>query len=443
MMASSAKSPSSSPSSSSSSSSSSSHFIRSPGWDALFIFSGLWAPLLSLGVFAVVQALAPTPLAIDAPGYDVRSFAMLYLPLAIAHRLSTPWAVLATPILRDELRKDRRRYLHVPLLILLGCVALSLLFVFHQSMPMPSAHAQLWAFFALAYVMVLWERWHFCAQEFGVLSLYRMRAGQFAPEDKRFDRIYTVVLMLGVNMVLFLCFGFEDERDVLLHGTALGAYRGDLLQPVGLCAFVVGMALVAFALVRELRHPRRSLPKLAFYALVGSHTLVLYLFPRQLGLFFLSYVVHHWVVSVGLFGQITLAAQSGASLASRAWSLSWRFGPVLAVTVLFYLAFGVLDKAGNLSPLPEVSIFGGASVGAKLLAGTVIGLFFALNYLHYYYDRVFYSFTNPAVRARVAPLLLNRQAARPGAPQQSAPSPQSARASSPARMPSVRPSASP
>jgi hypothetical protein len=284
--------------------------------------------------------------------------------------------------------------------------------------------------------MVLWERWHFCAQEFGVLSIYRMRAGQVAPEDKRFDRLYTVVLMLDVNMVLFTCFGFEDERDVLLHGTALGAYRGELLRSIGQVAFAIGMLLVAAALARELRHPNRSLPKLAFYALVGSHTLVLYLFPRQLGLFFLSYVVHHWVVSVGLFGQITLAAQTGSSLASRAWSLSWRFGPVLAATVLFYLAFGVLDKAGNLSPLPEVGTFGGASVGAKLLAGTVIGLFFALNYLHYYYDRCFYSFHDPAVRTRVAPLLLNR------APR-SAPSPQSARASSPARMPSVRPSASP
>jgi len=384
-------------------------YIRSAGWDALWIFSGVWAPLLSLLVFAVAQALSAEPLQLDAPGYDVKSFAMLYLPLAIAHRLSTPWAVLATPILRDEVRAQPRRYVYVPLLILAGCIALSLLFVFHESLPMPSAHAQLWAFFALAYVMVLWERWHFCAQEFGVLSIYRMRAGQFAPEDKRFDRLYTVALMLGVNMVLFVCFGFEDERNVLLHGTALSTYQGEALHPIGLVAFLIGMALVATALIRELRHPRRSFPKLAFYGLVGTHTLVLYLFPRQLGLFFLGYVFHHWMVSVGLFGQITLAAQPGASAASRAWSLGRRFGPVVAATVLFYLMFAMLDKAGNLSPVPEVGMFGGASVGAKLLAGTVIGLFFALNYLHYYYDRCFYSFHNPAVRARVAPLLLGPQ----------------------------------
>jgi hypothetical protein len=381
-------------------------FIRSPSWDALWIFSGLWAPLLSLLAFAAVRASSPEALSIDAPGYDVKSFAMLYLPLAIAHRLSTPWAVLATPILRDELRQDRRRYLLVPLLIFAGCVGLSLLFVFHTSFPMPSAHAQLWAFFSLAYVMVLWERWHFCAQEFGVLSIYRMRAGQFRPDDKRFDRIYTVVLMLGVNMILFTCFGFADERDVLLHGTALSQYTGPLLQQVGLVVFVLGMALVAYALLRELRHPNRSLPKLAFYALVGSHTLVLYLFPRQLGLFFLSYVFHHWMVSVGLFGQITIAAQPGSSLWSRTWSWSWRFGPVLVAAVLFYLAFGVLDKAGNLTPIPQVGMFEGASLGAKLLAGVVIGTFFAINYLHYYYDRCFYSFHNPAVRQRVAPLLL-------------------------------------
>ena len=73
--------------------------------------------------------------------------------------------------------------------------------------------------------------------------------------------------------------------------------------------------------------------------------------------------------------------------------------------MLFYLVFDPLDKAGNLTPPPEAMTFDGASVGAKLLIGIVVGLFFAFNYLHYYYDRLLYNFGNPGVRKRVGPLL--------------------------------------
>jgi hypothetical protein len=46
-------------------------------------------------------------------------------------------------------------------------------------------------------------------------------------------------------------------------------------------------------------------------------------------------------------------------------------------------------------------VFAGASVTAKIIAGVIIGLFFAINYLHYYYDRCFYAFSSPAVRKTV------------------------------------------
>jgi hypothetical protein len=75
--------------------------------------------------------------------------------------------------------------------------------------------------------------------------------------------------------------------------------------------------------------------------------------------------------------------------------------PLLALAVAFYLFFGTLDRAGNLSPVPTELAFLGSSTGAKILAGVVIGLFFALNYLHYYYDRCFYAFSSEAVRKTV------------------------------------------
>ena len=269
---------------------------------------------------------------------------------------------------------------------------------------LPSAHARLWGYFALAYVMIVWERWHFCAQEFGVLAIYRIRARQTAPADKAFDRLYTVVLMLGVNMTLFLCLGFESTR-VLLYGTPLMHYQGPLLHGIALLAFSLGMGMFGFGLLREWRHPQRSLPKLLFYGLIGVHTLLLYVYPSAGGLFFLSYSLHHWMVAIGLFGRVSLNSYTGASRLGAFAKLGRGFGPVLALCVLGHLFFGSLDTAGNLTPIPTLQAFEGASVAAKLSAGVIIGLFFALNYLHYYYDRCFYGFSNSVIRKTVGPLL--------------------------------------
>ncbi len=374
------------------------------------MFAGLWAPLLALFAYTATYGSGNAGTR-HSFGLSVENIAIIYLPLSILHRISTTYAVLGTSILRAELRKDPVRYYYVPAAITAACIGLSLAFTFHETFSfMPTLHAQLWAYFLLAYVMFGWERWHFCAQEFGVLSIYRVRAGQTAAADKRFDRAFTVFMMLGVNTVLVFCAGYADLRQVVLYGTPLTDYRGAMLQPIALVAFLSGATATAYAMLRELRHPQRSLPKLFFYLLIGGHPIALYFVPNALGVFFLSYVFHHWMVSVGLFGRIALHAfEAQPDTRGRTRSAMRRlfFGvaPFLILALLFYSIFDPLDRAGMLSPVPDAMTFAGASVGAKLLAGVVIGLFFAINYLHYFYDRYFYAFSTPAVREAVAPLL--------------------------------------
>ncbi|HEX2675183.1 MAG TPA: hypothetical protein VHM19_01050, partial [Polyangiales bacterium] len=274
------------------------------------MFSGLWAPLLVALGYLGAGTFSSDPRA-TVPFHQLPQFALAYTTLSVLHRLSTTYSVLGTPILRDEIKANPKRYLYVPLIILGGCILLAQAFTFHSTFAfLGGGHAQLWAFFALAYVMMLWERWHFCAQEFGVLSIYRIRAKQNAASDKTFDRAYTVLLMLVVNMTLFVCLGFQDERDVLLQGAQLQSYR-PALDAIARIAFAAGMLAVVAALVREWRHPQRSWPKLGFYVLIGSHTGVLFFFPDAMGLFFFTYVFHHWMVAVGLFNRVTLRAYEG------------------------------------------------------------------------------------------------------------------------------------
>jgi hypothetical protein len=389
-------------------------WIESARWDALWMFSGLWAPALAFAIYLLTHGIATADVQ-RSFGESVEGIALLYLPLSVLHRISTTYAVFALPGLREEIRKDRTRYLYVPAAIFAACVLLSLAFTFHTAFDfLPSYHQRLWGFFALAYVMFAWDRWHFCAQEFGVLSIYRARAQQSAPQDRRFDRFFTVVLMLGVNTVLIFCAGYPDLREVVLYGTPLSHYRGELLDPIARGAFLVGAVYIAVAVLREVRHPHGSFPKVLFYLLVGGHSIILHLYPLGLGLFFLSYAFHHWMVAIGLFGRITVGAYAVQAPRPSAW---WRapsarlvFGvaPFLVLTLFVYLSCADFDWAGNLSPVPNPRVFEGATTAAKLLIGVIVGTFFALNYLHYYYDRCFYSFRSPSIRKTVAPLLFRR-----------------------------------
>ena len=389
-------------------------WIDSPAWDVVFIFSGLWAPLLLMLGYTAVHG-ASHRLSPDTPSvHDAPQLFWLFSALSVLHRLSSIYTVVVSPVFKSELSSNPRRYVYVPLAILVGCIVLSFAFVFHPLFAFTSTlRGQLWAFFVLASVMILWERWHFCAQEFGVLSIYRARTQQFAPADRRFDRWYVVALMLGVNMVMYVCLGFRDEREVLFYGTALAHVTGPILDSIAAVACALAMALMTWAVARELRHQQRSLPKLAFYVLVGSHSLVLYLYPRALGLFFMCYVFHHWMVAIGLFNRITLNSYTDARGFRRLGRYVTRVGPFLVFALLCELFFAPLNVSANLTPLPSVTSFEGASIAARVSAALVIGALFAFNFLHYYYDRCMYSFSMPGVRKAVVPLLFGMPASEP------------------------------
>ena len=387
------------------------HWIRSPWWDGFWIFFGLWGPILILiGYFVAGEIWDIRQTLVQVIGIE-GPLVFLYVTVGVWHRMTSTYAVLGTPILRDEVRKNKKKYLLIPLGILISCLILAQAFVFHSAFSfMESTHGQLWAFFLLAYVMILWERWHFCAQEFGVLSVYRVKAHQFSSKDRAFDRWYTVVLMLVVNMALFFYAGFQNEQ-ILFYGTGLNTFSARLLDNIALIAFLVGMGLMVIALTREWMRPEPSLPKAGFYFLIGSHTMLIYFCPEAFLLFFFSYIIHHWMVAIGLFNRITMNSYTEKTVAQRIGKYCIRIGPVVGVCVLWYYYFShvsSLDLAGSL-PKPDdaIRLFAGIATPTKFFWGIIIGLFFAFNFLHYYYDRCFYSFRDPAVRERVGPLLFD------------------------------------
>jgi hypothetical protein len=168
--------------------------------------------------------------------------------------------------------------------------------------------------------------------------------------------------------------------------------------------------------VREALHPQRSWPKLAYYALIGSHSLILYLLPNALSLFFLSYVFHHWMVAVGLFNLITLNGSEQRSAPKRALAYVLHVGPWFIACLLLGMFFEPLDITARLTPIPNLHIFEGAGTLVRAGVGLVIGSIFGFSFLHYYYDRCLYSFSVPGVRAAIGPLLLGPPKHAPATP---------------------------
>lgn len=384
-------------------------WIQSIGWDGVWMFSGLWAPASIVFVFAAQNDFALGGLQV-APAFHRTNFVWLFLSLSVLHRLSSIHSVAVSPILRREVRVNPRRYVKIPIAIALGTFALAQAFVWHPLFSfLGTPRAQLWAFVALATLLVLWDRWHFCMQEFGVLSIYRVRAEQFSLADRRFDRAYVCILMLGVNTLLYLRAGFGDDRALLWHGTPLVELSPERLRVGAELAYALTLGCLAAAAIREGLHPRRSLPKLLFYVLISGHSFVLYWFPHALSLFFASYVFHHWMVAVGLFNRVTLNSYAEESKLRLAALYAVRVGPWFAACVFASQFFSPLDVTANLTPLPTVEAFQGASASARAGAGLIIGTFFSFSFLHYYYDRCLYSFSVTGVREAVAPLLLRPQ----------------------------------
>lgn len=361
------------------------------------MFSGLWAPLLVLGVYVALFG-SPT----QAPAFHTQHFVLLFTSLGVLHRLSSIHSVVLSPLLRHEIRDNKRRYVLVPLAIVALTLLLSLAFTFQL--------AQLWAFFALAVSLLVWDRWHFCMQEYGVLSLYRARANQSAAGDRRFDRVFVVVLMLVVNSLLYVRAGFADDLHVLWRGTGVDRLYGQpLVEQLAGGACALAVLLLTLAVLRELRHPQRSWPKLWYYVLIGSHSLVLYALPNALSLFFLSYVFHHWMVAVGLFNRVTLNAHGGGRSRLQLLGIYLvKVGPWFLLFAGASLFLGPLDLTSRLTPLPAADAFAGASPAGRFIAGLAIGFFFSFSFLHYYYDRCLYSFSVPGVRRVVAPLLFQQ-----------------------------------
>ena len=372
-------------------------WIKGPTWDLVWILNPLW--------------LAPLILVLARGFDDVRAspvdglFFALAVPLWFGHRVSSAWLVYATPGYRPLLSTQRLRFVVAPLAIAVACFAL--LLVPESVLPMPLIERVVW----LAVLDYLLVSYHFAAQHFGLLSLYRARAGRASEAGtRRLDRCFSLVVgggfvILGEALAGSIAF---QERWI---DPLLGASGSDLLARAlrdGGIVFVV--ILTAWMLRVELRSQRPSLPRVAY--VLGVTAMVLFAFlARDPFLFIVVWSVQHWSAAMGLTSLTASGAPQPrgthwqrrlAPINGRSWAV------LLVLAVISTLLFPVLEVQAVSDDYAYADrIFGDAALWLRSspFVPALLALGFASGFIHYLLDRAAFRFSSPDVRQAARGLL--------------------------------------
>lgn len=362
-------------------------WVKSAAWDGAFLLSGLWlAPVAWL-------------LARGAPRVDESPAAFAYfllaIPLWIGHRLSSSFLAYCTVGYRPLLATQRARFVVAPIFT----AVLVFAFLLPPDAALPWTRVERVALLVVADYAL--NTWHFAAQHFGVLSLYRTRAGRAADRATRAaDRLFALVVgggaVLAAEIVAGAAFLPAAWTAVPVVEAARAAVR------------VVGTALVVGgAIASAVRAP--SVPRTLYVGNVAVMVLAAYWLDPFLFLF--VWTVQHWTAASGL---ASLAAHGDADPGASRWYRFWRAvavrpaGTLLALAGMSALLFPLFDVeasgvAGRDVGAAATAI--GGAISTSTWAPFLVALGFASAFLHYQLDRAVFRFSHPEVRQAAERLL--------------------------------------
>ena len=154
-------------------------WVRGPVWDSFWMHSALWLAPIVLWLAHGYADPESSPL-------DLLYFGLTAL-FWLGHRFCSTWLAYCTEAYRPLLRTQPIRFVVLPVLITIGCFA----FFLPADLALPWTRAE--RLVGLAIIDYAWVTWHFAAQHFGALSLYRSRAGRAAcVQTRRFDRFFAL-----------------------------------------------------------------------------------------------------------------------------------------------------------------------------------------------------------------------------------------------------------
>ncbi len=373
-------------------------WVRGPAWDGVWMQSALW--------------LAPLALWLARGHADPESspLDLLYLGLTalfwIGHRLCSTWLAYCTEAYRPLLRAQPMRFVVLPLLVTAGCFGVFL----------PSDAALPWTreqrLVGLAILDYALVTYHFAAQHFGALSLYRTRVGRGAcAHTRRMDRLFA----LGVGGVLVfladILAGAVAYQDLWVDRWVVPAWFVSAQTGIREGATLVLLAATAVMLFAEVRAPRRSLPRV-LYVLGIAAMVAIALRPRSLFLFLVIWTSQHWILATGLASQTPSGEPAPVRGTLRRLlhvlnTRSWAVLLLLMVASVLLMPFFEVEGNRQGGTFYGDRIFGAVATGLRTSSWVpaLVALGFSTGFIHYLLDRSVYRLSDPQVRSAARGLL--------------------------------------
>jgi hypothetical protein len=333
-------------------------------------------------------------------------FFVLAVPLWFGHRVSSAWLAYTTPAYRPLLTSQRLRFVACPVAIALACFAV--LLAPESVLPIPLEQRVV----CLAVVDYLWVSHHFAAQHFGLLSLYRGRAGHASDRSaRRLDRWFALLVGGGFVVLANALAGSIAFQERWVDPLLGGALSDAVVQAVGNGSMFLVLGLTALMLGVELRSPHPSLQRVAYVASVSTIVLLGFLHPF---LFLVLWSVQHWSAAMGL---ASLAAAGGPQETGAHWQRlltpvnrrGWSVLLVLAVLSALLLPLLEVEAVGDEYAVAD-RLFGEAALWLRSspFLPALLALGFATGFIHYLLDRAAFRFSSPEVRQAARGLLEGR-----------------------------------
>ena len=341
----------------------------------------------------------------EASPLDVFYFGLTAL-FWIGHRLGSTWLAYCTEAYRPLLRSEPVRFILLPLLVTGACFAVFL----------PPDDAFPWTrwerFVGMAILDYALVTYHFAAQHFGALSLYRTRADRArCAQTRLYDRIFALGVGGALIFLADILAGAVAYPDLWINRWLIPGWVTSNQGAIREAAMLVLFVATSVMLIAEARAPRRSLPRV-LYILGLAAMVAIALQPRSLFLYIAIWTAQHWILAMGLASQTPGGEPAPASgTVRRAFH---------AVNVRPWAILLVLGAASVLLlPLFEVeaSLDGGAYYGDRIFGAVaeelrtsswvpgLVAIAFATGFVHYLLDRNVFRMSDPRVRAAARGLL--------------------------------------
>ena len=385
-------------------------WVRGPVWDGFWMLSALWLAPIALWL---VQGCADP----ESSPLDVLYFGLTAL-FWLGHRFGSTYLAYCTEAYRPLLRTQPVRFVMLPLLVTAGCFALFL--PADEALPWTRAERLV----GMAIVDYAWVTWHFAAQHFGALSLYRSRAGRAdCLQTRRLDRFFALGAGGALVFVADILAGTVAYQDKWIDRWFFADWIVSTQTGIRNVATLLLLIITAATLFAELRTTRRSLPRVLY--IIGIAVMVgIALRPRSLFLFLVVWTSQHWILATGLASRTPSGepAPRRRGIRGALHGLNIRPWAVL----LFLLVISVL-----LLPFFEVEanrqdgtyygdrIFGAIATSLRESSWlpALIALGFASGFIHYLLDRSVYRMSDPEVRAAASGLLQRPSRMRNASPE--------------------------